>query len=88
MVGQKFHISKLLVIHVLSGNWHRWDKRIEVRIASGVKQLEPADVMRGEETQVAGLLLADQSFRVWYACQVRIVSGAGGFWANSIFSDL
>ena len=39
------------------------DKRIELRIASGLKQLEPADVMRGEETQVAGLLLAEPEFQ-------------------------
>ncbi|MDA5094749.1 2-dehydro-3-deoxygalactonokinase [Aliiroseovarius sp. KMU-50] len=35
-----------------------WD----VRILPGVKQMHPADVMRGEETQIAGLLLEDQNF--------------------------
>ena len=32
------------------------DKRISVRIAPGLRQDRPADVMRGEETQIAGAL--------------------------------
>jgi 2-dehydro-3-deoxygalactonokinase len=32
------------------------DPRIEVQIAPGLKQVSPADVMRGEETQIAGAL--------------------------------
>ena len=32
------------------------DERITVRIAGGLRQLDPPDVMRGEETQIAGLL--------------------------------
>lgn len=32
------------------------DPRIEVRLAPGLKQASPADVMRGEETQIAGAL--------------------------------
>ncbi|WP_412563815.1 2-dehydro-3-deoxygalactonokinase [Thalassobius sp. MITS945101] len=32
------------------------DPRLAVRILPGVKQVTPADVMRGEETQIAGLL--------------------------------
>jgi 2-dehydro-3-deoxygalactonokinase len=32
------------------------DPRIQVHVLSGVKQLHPADVMRGEETQIAGVL--------------------------------
>ncbi len=32
------------------------DARLRVYILSGVKQAEPADVMRGEETQIAGVL--------------------------------
>ena len=32
------------------------DPRISVRIAPGLKQASPADVMRGEETQIAGAL--------------------------------
>ena len=38
------------------------DKRIRVLILPGVRQLSPADVMRGEETQIAGLLLQSPSF--------------------------
>jgi len=34
------------------------DPRIRVHILSGVKQTDPADVMRGEETQIAGVLAA------------------------------
>ncbi|WP_420004560.1 2-dehydro-3-deoxygalactonokinase [Arenibacterium sp. LLYu02] len=34
------------------------DARLRVYILSGVKQAEPADVMRGEETQIAGVLAA------------------------------
>ncbi len=36
------------------------DPRLDVRILPGIKQLDPADVMRGEETQIAGFL-ADNS---------------------------
>jgi 2-dehydro-3-deoxygalactonokinase len=32
------------------------DPRLDVRIIAGVMQRDPADVMRGEETQIAGLL--------------------------------
>ena len=32
------------------------DPRITVQIAPGLKQMKPADVMRGEETQIAGAL--------------------------------
>lgn len=32
------------------------DPRLKVRIAPGLKQTQPADVMRGEETQIAGAL--------------------------------
>src|SRR3979409_109308 len=31
------------------------DRRLKVRVLPGIKQLEPADVMRGEETQIAGV---------------------------------
>jgi 2-dehydro-3-deoxygalactonokinase len=34
------------------------DPRIDVRILSGMAQLRPADVMRGEETQIAGFIAA------------------------------
>lgn len=38
------------------------DPRIDVRILPGVKQDAPADVMRGEETQILGHLAADPGF--------------------------
>lgn len=38
------------------------DSRIQVFITPGIKQLSPADVMRGEETQVAGLLAGNSQF--------------------------
>lgn len=42
-------------IRVTDSNW-------DVRILPGVKQMQPADVMRGEETQIAGLLLDNPAF--------------------------
>jgi 2-dehydro-3-deoxygalactonokinase len=38
------------------------DRRIAVRVVPGLKQDRPADVMRGEETQIAGLLARDPDF--------------------------
>lgn len=38
------------------------DRRITVQIAPGLKQMKPADVMRGEETQIAGALAANPGF--------------------------
>jgi 2-dehydro-3-deoxygalactonokinase len=38
------------------------DARLDVRILPGVKQEKPADVMRGEETQIAGYLARDPGF--------------------------
>jgi 2-dehydro-3-deoxygalactonokinase len=38
------------------------DTRIAVSICAGVMQQDPADVMRGEETQVAGLLVQHPNF--------------------------
>ncbi|MBL4918116.1 2-dehydro-3-deoxygalactonokinase [Szabonella alba] len=38
------------------------DPRLEVRIAPGLSQADPADVMRGEETQIAGALTLDPGF--------------------------
>jgi len=38
------------------------DPRIQVYIAGGVKQLSPADVMRGEETQVSGFYCDHPTF--------------------------
>ncbi|MCU0815202.1 MAG: 2-dehydro-3-deoxygalactonokinase, partial [Cypionkella sp.] len=38
------------------------DRRLRVRIAPGLKQTRPADVMRGEETQIAGALALTPAF--------------------------
>jgi 2-dehydro-3-deoxygalactonokinase len=38
------------------------DPRLSVRILPGLRQDRPADVMRGEETQIAGLLAAEPGF--------------------------
>jgi 2-dehydro-3-deoxygalactonokinase len=39
------------------------DPRLQVIILAGIKQVEPSpDVMRGEETQIAGILLEDPKF--------------------------
>ena len=38
------------------------DPRLAVRILPGLRQDDPADVMRGEETQIAGLLAAEPGF--------------------------
>ena len=38
------------------------DPRLMVRILPGIKQAEPADVMRGEETQIAGYLHENNAF--------------------------
>ena len=38
------------------------DPRINVHICAGIKQASPADVMRGEETQIAGFMAANNTF--------------------------
>lgn len=38
------------------------DPRLDVRILPGLSQASPADVMRGEETQIAGFLAANPGF--------------------------
>jgi len=38
------------------------DPRMTVQIVPGLKQMKPADVMRGEETQIAGALALDPAF--------------------------
>ncbi|MDJ0823231.1 MAG: 2-dehydro-3-deoxygalactonokinase [Paracoccaceae bacterium] len=41
---------------------HTSDPRLDVHILAGVKQERPADVMRGEETQIAGFLSEEPQF--------------------------
>ncbi len=38
------------------------DARLHVQIAPGLRQMQPADVMRGEETQIAGALALNPGF--------------------------
>lgn len=38
------------------------DPRLDVRILPGIKQMSPADVMRGEETQIAGFLAENPGY--------------------------
>jgi 2-dehydro-3-deoxygalactonokinase len=38
------------------------DPRLKVRVLPGIKQITPPDVMRGEETQIAGVLLEHPDF--------------------------
>ena len=38
------------------------DPRLKVRVLAGIKQTKPPDVMRGEETQIAGVLLENPGF--------------------------
>lgn len=38
------------------------DPRLDVLILPGIKQLTPPDVMRGEETQIAGFLADNQNY--------------------------
>ena len=41
---------------------HSTDPRLSVQILPGVKQMSPPDVMRGEETQIAGVLRSQPEF--------------------------
>ena len=38
------------------------DMRLQVHVIPGIKQLQPADVMRGEETQIAGFLAQNKGW--------------------------
>ena len=49
--------APLSAAHMVRGVSH--DPKIEVWVVPGLRQDAPADVMRGEETQIAGLLVAD-----------------------------
>ncbi|MFN3614513.1 MAG: 2-dehydro-3-deoxygalactonokinase [Rubrimonas sp.] len=54
----------------------RTDSRLDVRILRGLRQDEPADVMRGEETQIAGLMAIAPAFR-----GLVCLPGTHGKWA-------
>ncbi|GAA0776194.1 2-dehydro-3-deoxygalactonokinase [Roseibium denhamense] len=74
------------------------DARIDVRILPGIKQLDPADVMRGEETQIAGFLADHPDFTgtlclpgthtKWCEISFGIVKRFRTFMTGEIFSLL
>ena len=53
------------------------DTRIRVQIVPGLKQMDPADVMRGEETQIAGALAMTPNFD-----GVMVLPGTHSKWAQ------
>lgn len=53
------------------------DRRIRVHIVPGLCQRDPPDVLRGEETQIAGVLAANPSFR-----GVVCLPGTHGKWVR------
>lgn len=53
------------------------DPRLRVSVVHGLSQADPADVMRGEETQIAGLLALKPDFAGW-AC----LPGTHSKWAD------
>lgn len=74
------------------------DRRLSVRILPGLKQERPADVMRGEETQIAGLLAAEPRFdgiaclpgthTKWAHVSAGEVVSFGSFMTGEMFSLL
>ena len=74
------------------------DPRLSVRILPGLRQDKPADVMRGEETQIAGLLAAEPSFdgvvclpgthTKWVHVSAGEVVSFGSFMTGEIFALL
>ncbi|GAB5430808.1 MAG: 2-dehydro-3-deoxygalactonokinase [Epibacterium sp.] len=71
------------------------DPRLRVHVLSGVKQLAPADVMRGEETQIAGVLVADPGFdgvvclpgthTKWVSLKDGAITGFSTFLSGELF---
>lgn len=74
------------------------DPRLSVRILPGLRQERPADVMRGEETQIAGLLAAEPGFdgvaclpgthTKWAHVREGLVVSFGSFMTGEIFALL
>ncbi len=52
------------------------DRRLDVHIVPGVKQVSPADVMRGEETQIAGFLSQNPTSTASSACPAPTANGS------------
>jgi 2-dehydro-3-deoxygalactonokinase len=74
------------------------DPRLAVRILPGLRQEKPADVMRGEETQIAGLLAEEPRFdgvaclpgthTKWVHVSAGAVVSFGSFMTGEIFALL
>ena len=74
------------------------DPRLDVRILPGIKQVSPADVMRGEETQIAGFLSSNPHFAgtvclpgthtKWVALEDGVVSRFRTFMTGETFALL
>ncbi|MCE0506719.1 MULTISPECIES: 2-dehydro-3-deoxygalactonokinase [unclassified Roseivivax] len=74
------------------------DPRLAVRILPGIKQAQPADVMRGEETQIAGIFAARPEFdgticlpgthTKWVQCSAREVVSFRTYMTGEIFALL
>ncbi len=74
------------------------DRRIEVHICGGIKQDSPADVMRGEETQVAGFVARNPGFdgilclpgthSKWVSVEGGSISGFQTFMTGELFALL
>jgi len=74
------------------------DPRLDVRILPGVKQDHPADVMRGEETQIAGYLSANPGYdgvlclpgthTKWAQISAGQITGFQTFMTGELFSLL
>lgn len=74
------------------------DHRIRVHVAHGLKQNEPPDVMRGEETQIAGLLVVEPDFEgtvclpgthtKWASVSVEQVRSFATFMTGELFALL
>lgn len=74
------------------------DPRLSVRVLPGLRQDKPADVMRGEETQIAGLVAAEPSFdgvvclpgthTKWVHVSAGEVVSFGSFMTGEVFALL
>jgi len=59
------------------------DPRLDVRIIAGIQQQDPADVMRGEETQIAGYLNDKPKFT-----GLLCLPGTHSKWANVVDGEI
>jgi 2-dehydro-3-deoxygalactonokinase len=74
------------------------DSRLMVRILAGIKQITPPDVMRGEETQIAGVLRESPGFAgvlclpgthtKWVEISEGVIAGFQTFMTGELFNLL